>query len=226
LIRLQEGIDALPGLHVTDHQMRLYMNYRLTLSPEAAAAKAGFSKASAYRIEGDLRLPSQKKAPRGRRRSDPLAPYWDAEIIPILKAAPGICVIGVLDELRRRHPDLNPNIRRTLERRRVGSIELDEIWGYVGKKQKPSSVTRSATRAISTRSLRLAPRQSCHSSYRTGKRDSENTDLFTQDLRERVLGEPEISTDGFLPYQNAIRDAFRGKAHHGVIVKTYSVTCL
>ncbi|MGY4601457.1 hypothetical protein ACVWXL_009203 [Bradyrhizobium sp. GM22.5] len=93
------------------------MNYRLTLSPEAAAAKAGFSKASAYRIEDDLRLPSQKKVPRGRRRLDPLVPYWDAEIIPILKAAPGIRVIGVLDELRRRHPDLNPNIRRTLERR-------------------------------------------------------------------------------------------------------------
>jgi hypothetical protein len=50
------------------------MNYRLTLSPEAAAAKAGFSKASAYRIEDDLRLPSQKKVPRGRRRLDPLVP--------------------------------------------------------------------------------------------------------------------------------------------------------
>ena len=93
------------------------MTFRQTLSPEAAAAKAGFSKASAYRIEGDARPPSQKKAPRGRRRSDPLAPYWDAEIVPILKAAPGIRVIGVLDELRRRHPDLAPNIRRTLERR-------------------------------------------------------------------------------------------------------------
>jgi hypothetical protein len=47
-----------------------------------------------------------------------------------------------------------------------------------------------------------------------------------QDLRQRVLGTPEISTDGFLPYQNAIRDAFAGKAHHGAIVKTYSVTAL
>ncbi|MGX1350581.1 hypothetical protein AB7M49_004157 [Bradyrhizobium elkanii] len=110
----QEGIDASPGLHITDYQMSLYMNYRSTLSPEA---KAGFSKASAYRTEGDSRPPSQKKAPRGRRRSDPLASYWDAEIIPILKAAPGMRVIGVLDELRRRHPDPNPNIRRTPERR-------------------------------------------------------------------------------------------------------------
>jgi len=93
------------------------MSYRLTLSAEAAAAKAGFSTATAYRIEDDPRLPSQRKEPRGRRRPDPLSPYWDAEIVPILKAAPGIRVIGVLDELCRRHPGLNRNVRRTLERR-------------------------------------------------------------------------------------------------------------
>jgi hypothetical protein len=93
------------------------MSYRQTLSAEAAAAKVGFSTATGYRIEADPRLPSQKKAPRGRRRPDPLAPYWDVDIVPILKAAPGIRVIGVLDELRRRHVNLNPNIRRTLERR-------------------------------------------------------------------------------------------------------------
>src|SRR5512145_96927 len=97
--------------------MRLYMRYRQTLSPEGAAAKASFSTATGYRIENDPRLPSQRKEPRGRRRPDPLAPYWDAEIVPILKAAPGIRAIGVLGELRRRHPDLKPGIRRTLERR-------------------------------------------------------------------------------------------------------------
>jgi IS1 family transposase len=63
-------------------------------------------------------------------------------------------------------------------------------------------------------------------SYRTGKRDSENTDLFVRDLRERVLGAPEFSTDGFSPYQNAIRDAFGNRIAHGVITKTYSVTHL
>jgi transposase InsO family protein len=97
--------------------MRLYMDYRKTRSPEAAAAQAGFSTATAYRLEADSRSPSQKKPPRGRRRPDPLAAYWDAEIVPMLKAAPGIRVIGVLQELRWRHPDLNRNIRRTLERR-------------------------------------------------------------------------------------------------------------
>ena len=74
------------------------MSYRQALSPEAAAAKARFSTATAYRIEDDPRLPSQKAAPRGRRRPDPLEPYWDAEVVPILKRAPGIRVFGVLDD--------------------------------------------------------------------------------------------------------------------------------
>jgi transposase-like protein len=45
-------------------------------------------------------------------------------------------------------------------------------------------------------------------SYLTGKRNSENTDAFVRDIRARVVGVPEISTDGFHPYKNAIRDAF------------------
>src|SRR5271166_2362536 len=109
--------QTLPGLHITDHQMRLYMSYRQTHDTAVAAAKASFSTATGYRIENDPRLPSQKKMPRGRRRPDPLAKIWDAEVVPILKAAPGIRSIAVFDEIRRRHPGLNPNIRRTLERR-------------------------------------------------------------------------------------------------------------
>ena len=37
--------------------------------------------------------------------------------MPILKAAPGLRAIAVLAEIRRRHPEISPGIRRTLERR-------------------------------------------------------------------------------------------------------------
>ncbi len=93
------------------------MSFRQTQDTSVAAAKAGFSPASGYRIEDDPRLPSQKKIPRGRRRPDPLAEVWDAEIVPILKAAPGIRAIAILEEIRRRHPEISSGIRRTLERR-------------------------------------------------------------------------------------------------------------
>lgn len=63
-------------------------------------------------------------------------------------------------------------------------------------------------------------------SYLTGKRDAACTEEFIADLRERVIGAPEISTDGFHPYRVTIRDAFKSQAAHGVIVKTVSVTHL
>lgn len=93
------------------------MKSRLHESPAVSAARAGFSVATAYRIEQDPRLPSQKPAPRGRRRPDPLGELFDAEVVPMLKEAPGLRSIGIFEELQRRHPQLAANVRRTLERR-------------------------------------------------------------------------------------------------------------
>jgi len=92
------------------------MSSRHTDTPAAAAAKAGFSTTTAYRIEADPRLPSEKKEPRGRRRPDPLAGVWESEIVPLLAATPELRAIGVYDEMVRRHPELR-STRRTMERR-------------------------------------------------------------------------------------------------------------
>ena len=107
----------MPGQHVTDCQTRLFMKSRQTSTPTVAAAMAGFSRATGYRIEADPGLPSQKKPPRDRRRPDPLAHLWESEVVPMLVAAPGIRAVAVFDEMRRRHPELPEGVRRTLERR-------------------------------------------------------------------------------------------------------------
>ena len=93
------------------------MSFRQTETASVAAAKAGFSAATAYRMEQDPRLPSQKNAPRCRRRQDPLAAVWDSEVVPLLKSTPGLRPIAIFDEIRRRHPEIGAGIRRTLERR-------------------------------------------------------------------------------------------------------------
>ena len=110
----------MPGRHITDCQTRLYMKSRQSNVPAIAAAKAGFSTATAYRIEADPRLPAQKKKPRGRRRPDPLAGVWDSEIVPMLETAPGIRAVAVFEEICRRHPAIALGVRRTLERRIAG----------------------------------------------------------------------------------------------------------
>lgn len=93
------------------------MKYRQTDNPPVAAAKASFSTSPAYRMEKDPRLPSRKKGARGSRRPDPLAGVFEAEVVPMLKAAPGVRPIAIFEETLRRHPEIGTGIRRTLERR-------------------------------------------------------------------------------------------------------------
>ena len=107
----------MPGTHITDQQARLYMHHRRTHTRQLAAARAGIGASTGARLDVDPRLPSQHQAPRSRRRPDPLAALWDAEIVPMLHAAPSLRPVAVFEEMLRRHPDLAPNVRRTLERR-------------------------------------------------------------------------------------------------------------
>lgn len=109
---------------------------------------------------------------------------------------------------------------------RPSRIELDELWSYVGKKQ--ARVKRDEGDAVGDQYTYVALAASARAiiAYHTGKRSWGSTDEFVADLAQRVLGNPEISTDGFMPYIACIRDFFRGRASHGRIVKTYSVTNL
>ena len=54
----------------------------------------------------------------GGGRPDPLADFWDREILPMIEAAPKLRPVTVLEEMKRRHPDHDwDSMRRTLERR-------------------------------------------------------------------------------------------------------------
>lgn len=117
---------------------------------------------------------------------------------------------------------------RTMVGVRTSRLELDELWSYVGKKQAQVNKRDLGAAAVGDQYTYVALAASTRAivSYFTGKRDSGSTHDFIADLRQRVIGSPEISTDGFLPYQNAIRAEFGNRIAHGVVVKTYSVTNL
>lgn len=109
---------------------------------------------------------------------------------------------------------------------RVNRLELDEAWSFVGKKQKNVLRHEISAKGDQYVFIGMAGTQKAIISWGVGKRNAESTMDFVYDLRSRVIGQPEISTDGFHPYRVAIRDAFGASASHGVIVKTYSVTNL
>jgi len=93
------------------------MTLKQTHSVPVAAAKAGISQATGYRLQTHPILPSQKKTPRNRRRPDPLGDIFETEVVALLQSSPGLRPVAVFEELLRRYPDLGPGIRRTLERR-------------------------------------------------------------------------------------------------------------
>jgi IS1 family transposase len=105
----------------------------------------------------------------------------------------------------------------------VNRIELDEIWGYVGKKQKNVKPEDGNLVGDQYTFIALADTAKAIITYRTGKRTKENTENFVDDLRRRVVGAPEISADGFPAYPWAVSLAFGEQVRFGVIEKHYAV---
>ncbi len=105
----------------------------------------------------------------------------------------------------------------------VNRIELDEIWSYVGKKQRKVLPEDGDLVGDQYTFIALAGTAKAIITYRTGKRNRENTELFARDLRNRVVGSPEISSDGFGAYPWAISLAFGENCKYGVMEKHYAV---
>jgi len=141
------------------------MKFRRSDTPAAAAAKASFSTATAYRIENDPGRPSQKTTTRGRRRPDPLAGIFEEEVVPMLQASPQLRPVALFEELRRRHPQLASGVRRTLERRvrawrAVHGPEIDVMFRQLHEpgRQGLSDFTDMADLQVTVAKVALAHR--------------------------------------------------------------------
>jgi hypothetical protein len=130
----------MPGKRITDHQVNKYKEYRRQYGQQAAAARVGISIRTARRIEQMTALPSQRPAREWRTREDPLAEVWEQEVVPLLRAAPGLTAVTLLEELRRRHPErYGESVLRTLQRRvrRWRALEGAEREVYFAQEHEP-----------------------------------------------------------------------------------------
>ncbi len=114
---------------------------------------------------------------------------------------------------------LHDQIMRDLN---VARVELDEAWSYVGKKQAKIAPGDDPDLGDQYVFIAMAASAKAIISYRIGKRTAVTTKSFINDLRARVLGAPEISSDGFQPYPAAIDEAFGIDCSFGVIEKHYA----
>lgn len=102
---------------------------------------------------------------------------------------------------------------------RVSRVECDEIWSFVRKKKR--NVQASDPDTVGDQFIYLAMDGTGKAilSWVIGKRSMRNTISLMEDVRRRVLGNPEISTDGYAPYVRAVDEAFEGAASHGIVDK-------
>ena len=103
----------------------------------------------------------------------------------------------------------------------VAHIELDEIWSFVGKKQKRVIGMETIAKGDQYLFTAMDATGKAILSYRVGKRTAENTQAFVADLRERVINRPEISSDAFQPYPEAVELAFGIDVDYGQVQKSY-----
>ena len=101
-------------------------------------------------------------------------------------------------------------------------IQVDEIWGYVGKKQRHVTEEDDTNRVGNVWTFvaldadtKLVP------TFAVGRRDLSTATEFMHDLRSRVLGRVQISTDGLAAYIEAIEEAFGANVDYGQVVKSY-----
>jgi len=102
-------------------------------------------------------------------------------------------------------------------------LEMDEIWGFVGKKEKHVKEGDSGVGSVWTfcaidADTKLVP------AFRVGDRDAATANAFLKDVADRMTGRVQISTDGLAAYKEAIERSFGGDADYGQIIKTYGQT--
>ena len=107
---------------------------------------------------------------------------------------------------------------------RCREIEADEIWCFVGKKQKRLSEVEKALGELGDAYTFIAfdPMTKLVPVFRVGKRDWTNTHAFIRELRQRVTGRIQLSTDAFSAYPDAVERAFGANVDYGQIIKQYA----
>lgn len=129
-------------------------------------------------------------------------------------------VVKLLADLGEACADYQDRAFRNLKCKR---IQCDEIWSFVGSKQKNVPADKVGefgygdvwTWVAIDADTKLVP---C---WMVGPRNAEAANEFIDDLAGRLASRVQITTDGFRPYLEAVEGAFGCDVDYAVLVKLY-----
>jgi IS1 family transposase len=101
------------------------------------------------------------------------------------------------------------------------NLQFDELWGFIGKKQKHVQPEDSAecgdvwTFCAIDSDTKLVP------SFKVGKRDMATANAFVSDVASRMRNRIQISTDGLPGYVEAVERAFGMNVDYAQVIKVF-----
>ena len=114
---------------------------------------------------------------------------------------------------------------RNVRRLRVRRLQCDEIWAFCGAKAKNVTPEKEAEGwgDVWTWTAIDADTKLCVTYY-VGDRGGAAAYEFMQDCSERIVGRPQITTDGHKPYLQAVEDAFGADVDYAQLHKVYGAS--
>jgi IS1 family transposase len=112
-------------------------------------------------------------------------------------------------------------LMRNLECKR---IQIDELWGFIGKKQRNVGPMDEAGVGDCWVFVSLDADSKIVPSFRVGRRDSATANAFVEDLADRLLNRVQLSSDALRAYVEAVEHGFGGDVDYGTIVKSFETT--
>jgi IS1 family transposase len=102
-------------------------------------------------------------------------------------------------------------------------VQIDEIWSFVGAKQKNVTTTNAARGAVGDvwTFVAIDAQSKLVLSWLVGLRDAGCATDFLQDVAKRLKNRIQLTTDGHKMYLSAVEDAFGGDADYSMLVKVY-----
>jgi len=102
-------------------------------------------------------------------------------------------------------------------------VQCDEIWSFCYAKAKNVEGAKSAPDGSGDvwTWTALDPDSKLMVSYFVGDRSTESALIFMDDLHRRVANRVQMTTDGHLPYLEAIEKKFGGDVDYAQIIKVY-----
>lgn len=101
-------------------------------------------------------------------------------------------------------------------------VECDEIWFFVGAKQKNLTEDHPEGFGDCYTFTAIDPDTKLMPCWLVGTRSTECAFDFIGDLAKRMAGRIQLTTDGWKPYPDAVEAAFRGQVDYAVLNKSYA----